>query len=222
MDTTASSFTLRKNAKRAAEAMIRKGTAPAVNYDINPSDNGRFEIVWKTAKAAPTTDEVEIEIAEASAGQPAAASPTEAASQPAPAATEPATTDAAPQRASEAEAASQPAPVATEPAPALSEPAPKNEWPAGTRVMVRKRKSWREATIISRLDPDHWRAEYLGGGSGMFREADIRGYDPKRDATPAKQPRCAKARRRKSCRSRDIASTRRRSPPGGYPKGHRS
>jgi hypothetical protein len=39
--------------------------------------------------------------------------------------------------------------------------------------MVRKRKSWREATIISRLDPDHWRAEYPGGGSGMFREADI-------------------------------------------------
>ena len=34
MDTTASSFTLRKNAKRAAEAMIRKGTAPAVDYGI--------------------------------------------------------------------------------------------------------------------------------------------------------------------------------------------
>ena len=196
MDTTASSFTLRKNAKRAAEAMIRKGTAPAVDYDINPSGNGRFEIVWKTVKAAPTTDEVETEIAEAPANQPAAASPTEAASQPAPAATElattdaapqpaseveaasqpapaaePATTDAAPQPASEAEAASPPAPVATEVAPALSEPAP-NEWPHGARVMVRKRKSWREATIISRLDPDHWRAEYPGGGSGMFREAD--------------------------------------------------
>jgi hypothetical protein len=192
MDTTASSFTLRKNAKRAAEAMIRKGTAPAIDYGIKPSDNGRFEIVWKTAKAAPTTDEVEIEIAEAPADQPAAASPTEAASQPAPAATEPATTDAAPQPASEAEAASQPAPVAAEPAPVLSEPAP-NEWPQGTRVMVRKRKSWREATIISRLDPDHWRAEYPGGGSGMFREADIRAYDPERDATPAKQPRRAKA-----------------------------
>jgi hypothetical protein len=27
MDTTASSFTLRKNAKRAAEAMIRRGTS---------------------------------------------------------------------------------------------------------------------------------------------------------------------------------------------------
>src|SRR5438045_7467241 len=189
MDTTASSFTLRKNAKRAAEAMIRKGTAPAVDYGIKPSDDGRFEIVWKTGKAAPTSDEVETEIAEASADQPAAASPTEAASQPAPAATELATTDAAPQPASEVEAASQPAPVATEPTPALSEPAPKNEWPHGTRVMVRKGKPWREATIISRLDPDRWRAEYPGGGSGMFRAADIRTYDPECDATAAKQPR---------------------------------
>jgi hypothetical protein len=92
--------------------------------------------------------------------------------------------------------------VAAEPAPVLSEPAP-NEWPQGTRVMVRKRKSWREATIISRLDPDHWRAEYPGGGSGMFREADIRAYDPKRDATPADQPRRAKAAApQKSSRSR--------------------
>jgi hypothetical protein len=177
MDSTASSFTLRKNAKRAAEAMIRKGTAPAVDYGIKPSDNGRFEIVWKIANSAPTTDEVEIKIPEASADQPVAASPTEA--------------------------ASQPAPAATEPAPALSEPAPKNEWPASTRVMVRKRKSWREATIISRLDLDHWRAEYPGGGSGMFRAADIRAYDPKRDATPAKQPRRAKeAAPQKSSQSR--------------------
>ena len=151
MDSTASNFTLRKNAKRAAEAMIRKGTAPAVEYGIKLSDDGRFEIVWKIA----------------SADQPAAASPTEA--------------------------ASQPAPRVPEPAPALSEPAPKNEWSASTRVMVRKRKSWGEATIISRLDPDHWRAEYPGGGSGMFREANIRAYDPKRDATPAKQSRRAKA-----------------------------
>src|SRR5438105_11500368 len=160
MDTTASSFTLRKNAKRAAEAMIRKGTAPAVDYGIRPSDDGRFEIVWKSVKAAPTSDEVETEIAEPPANQPAAASPTEDASQPAPAATELATTDAAPQPASEVDAASQPGPAATEPAPALSEPARKNEWPHGIRVMVRKRKSWREATIVSRLDPDHWRAEY--------------------------------------------------------------
>jgi hypothetical protein len=50
MDTTASSFTLRKNAKRAAEAMIRKGTAPAVDYDINPSGNGRFKISGKPSR----------------------------------------------------------------------------------------------------------------------------------------------------------------------------
>src|SRR5437763_2796956 len=102
MDTTASSFTLRKNAKRAAEAMIRKGTAPTIDYGIEPSANGRFEIVWKTAKAAPAIHGVEIQLAEASADQPVAASPTEAAPQPAPATTEPETTDAAAQRASEA------------------------------------------------------------------------------------------------------------------------
>jgi len=92
--------------------------------------------------------------------------------------------------------------VATEAAPALSEPAP-NEWPHGARVMVRKRKSWRVATIISRLDPNHWRAEYPGGGSGMFREADIRAYNPERDARPAAQSRRAKAAAaQKSSRSR--------------------
>jgi hypothetical protein len=64
MDTTASRFTLRKNAERAARTMIRKGTAPAIDYGIKSSDDG-FEIVWKIAKTAPTTDEVETEIAEA-------------------------------------------------------------------------------------------------------------------------------------------------------------
>ena len=193
MDTTASSFTLRKNAKRAAEAMIRKATAPTVDYVIKPTNDGRFELVWKSAETAPDTDEVETEIAEASAGDPAAASPRKVAPQPASAATKLATTDPAPQAASEAETASQPAPAATEPATASSEPAPNKGWQHGTRVMVRKRKSWREATIISRLDSDHWRVEYPGGGSGMFREADIRAYDTERDAPPAKQPRRAKA-----------------------------
>ena len=61
---------------------------------------------------------------------------------------------------------------------------------------------WREATIISHLDPDHWRAGYPGGSSGMFREADIRAYDPKRDAMPAKQPRRPKQTPQKSSRSR--------------------
>src|SRR5438132_7346877 len=62
MDTAASSFTARNNAKRAAEKMIANGKAPAVDYGIRPRDDGRFEIVWKTV---PTTGEVETEIATA-------------------------------------------------------------------------------------------------------------------------------------------------------------
>src|SRR4030088_1090520 len=49
MNTAASSFTARNNAKRAAEKMIANGKAPAVDYGIRPRDDGRFEIVWKTA-----------------------------------------------------------------------------------------------------------------------------------------------------------------------------
>ena len=62
MDTTASSFAARGNAKRVAERMIANGTAPAIYYDIRPREDGRFEIVWKDA---PTTGEVEAENAAA-------------------------------------------------------------------------------------------------------------------------------------------------------------
>jgi hypothetical protein len=81
MDTTANTFTNRSNARRAAEAMITNGTAPAVDYGIKPRDDGRFEIVWKIGNPAVsepdvasaeqnwsgpglTTGEVETEIAE--------------------------------------------------------------------------------------------------------------------------------------------------------------
>ena len=47
MDTTASRFTLRKNAKRAAEAMIRKGTAPAIDY-ANAEGLIIIQTVWAT------------------------------------------------------------------------------------------------------------------------------------------------------------------------------
>ena len=49
METTATSFSTRSNAKRAAEQMIAKSVAPAADYGIERRDNGRFEIVWKTA-----------------------------------------------------------------------------------------------------------------------------------------------------------------------------
>jgi len=195
MDTTATSFSTRSNAKRAAEQMSAKGVAPAADYGIERRDNGRFEIVWKTALAfaeapraqanqtcgdhmlekgegegrpntGPSTDEVEAEIVTAGAAPNEAAAPSEPRSL---------------------------APALGEPAPIAAQPEPENKWPDGTRVMVRKRKSWREAAIVSRLDPGYWRAEYPSGRSGMFKEADIRAYNAERDAKPATQPGCAKA-----------------------------
>jgi hypothetical protein len=121
MDTTASSFTLRKNAKRAAGAMIRKGTARAIDYAIKPSDDGRFEIVWKAANTTPTTGKVETEIVEASADQPAA---------------------------SAGEKAPQPAPGATEPAAALSEPAPPAAGQPGRAEATAPRKAPRSRYAI--------------------------------------------------------------------------
>jgi hypothetical protein len=136
--------------------MIAKGTAPAVDYGIKPN-NGRFEVVWKTALTAAKFAET------ATSGEPAL----------------------------------------SEPAPVTARPMLENKWPKGTRVMVRQRKSWREATIVSRLEPDYWRADYPGGGSGMFEEADIRPYDAERDVKLGKQPRRAKATApRKASRSR--------------------
>jgi hypothetical protein len=60
--------------------------------------------------------------------------------------------------------------------------------------MVRKGKAaWREATIVRRLDADYLRVEYPDGGSGVHEQGDIRTYGTERDATPAGQPRRAKA-----------------------------
>jgi hypothetical protein len=166
MDTTASSFTARNDAKRAAEKMIANGKAPAVNYGIRPRDDGRFEIVWKTA---PTTGEVEAEIATAAT------------------AAEDGHYSANPRFSVDEE------PAASS-APASGAPEPDNKWPDGTRVMVRnKPKSWSEATIYTRLDAEYWRVQYPSGGTGMFKEGDLRAYDPERDAKRARQPRRAKA-----------------------------
>lgn len=38
----------RSNARRKAKQMITAGTAPANDYDVEPIENGRFAIVWKT------------------------------------------------------------------------------------------------------------------------------------------------------------------------------
>src|SRR5262249_52603685 len=62
MDDTATSYSNRANAKRAAEKMIVDGTAPSIDYGIKPRDDGRFEIKWKT-NPVPATEPVAAEIA---------------------------------------------------------------------------------------------------------------------------------------------------------------
>jgi len=193
MDATASNFSNRSNAKRAAEKMIAKGTAPTVDYGIKPSDDGRFEIVWKTAL---TTAEFS-ETAEAQANQANWNHKLEKAEAEGWLNTDPTTDELETEIATASATADEPAasgePALSEPAPITAQPEPENKWPDGTRVMVRKRQSWREATIVSRLDPDYWRVEYPGGGTGLFKEADIKAYDAERDAKSATQPDRAKA-----------------------------
>jgi hypothetical protein len=214
MDTTASSFTARGNAKRAAERMIANGTAPAVNYDIRLREDERFEIVWNTA---PTTGEVEAETAAAAPDREDG----HYSSNPLLSINSGSNYMAPKTETDEISAATAYEPAASN-APALSATASDNKWPDGTRVMVRNRRSWREAAIIGRLDRGYWRAKFPGGGSGMFKEADIRAYDAERDAKPAKQPGSARATDPKKAPRSRYRIDPRRSLQGGFPKRRRS
>jgi hypothetical protein len=59
-------FSLRHNARRAAEKRLASGNAPAAAYTIEPADGGRFAIAWHT-EAAPVEAPVEPAPAEAEA-----------------------------------------------------------------------------------------------------------------------------------------------------------
>src|SRR6202035_1554928 len=128
MDTTASSFTARNNAKRAAEKMIANGKAPAVGYGIRPRDDGRFEIVWKTA---PTTGEVAAEIATAAT----AAEDGHYSTNPRLSVIEDPSYAPPNAGAEEAAAATGNGPAASS-VPASGAPERDNKWPDGARVMV--------------------------------------------------------------------------------------
>jgi hypothetical protein len=190
MDTTTSSFSTRSNAKRAAEQMIGKGTAPGAKYWIEQRANGRFEIVWKTV--AITNEAIPSAKAQPSQTNRGHTLEGETRPHPNPGASEiGAEISRTGRTAYDGVASSGPTSLARE----SSEPLPiaectevENRWPDGARVMVRKGRSWREAQVISRIDPVYWRAEYPGGGSGMYREADIRAYDAERDGVSAPRP----------------------------------
>ena len=194
MDTTASSFTARNNAKRAAEKLIANGKAPAVDYGIRPRDDGRYEIVWKTA---PTTGEVETEIATAAT----AAEDGHYSTNPRLSVNE--DPSGAPPNVGAEKAAATGNELAVSSVPTSDAPERDNKWPDGTRVMVRnKPKSWSEATIYTQLGAAYWRVQYPSGGTGMFKECDIRAYDREGDAKRSKKPRRAQATGPRTSRSR--------------------
>jgi hypothetical protein len=145
MYTTAPTFTARGNAKRAAERMIANGTAPAIYYDIRPRENGRFEIVWKDA---PTTGEVE---AENAAAAPAPDHENGLYSSNPLLSINSDSNYVAPKAQTDETAAATVYDLAASNAPASRETATDNKWPDGTRVMVRNRRSWREAAIVATL-----------------------------------------------------------------------
>jgi hypothetical protein len=154
MDTTASSFSTRGNAKRSAEQMIKKGAAPAAHYSIERRDNGRFQLVWMTA---PTIAE-SAEAAEAHASEPnrrhmfgsaegeTRLGPNRNASKVETEIPGAGTHDPIPPNGPTSWTSG-----CSEPAPVAPNPEPENKWPDGAHVMVRKHRSWREAKIISRL-----------------------------------------------------------------------
>jgi len=194
MDTTASSFTAHKNAKRAAEKLIADGRAPAIEYGIRHRDDGRFAIVWKKA---PTVGGVDAEIAMATTETEDAHYSTNLHL--------PVNEDpsyAAPNAGAEEADATGNEPAASN-VPMSDAPERGNKWPDGTRVMVRnKAKSWSEAMIYTQLDAAYWRVQYPSGGTGMFEECDIRAYDREGDAKRSKKPRPAQATGPRTSRSR--------------------
>ncbi len=59
-------FSLKHNAKRAAEKMIGDGTAPSLDYRISKREDGKYEIVWEPM---PEEQEVYIEADDAPASE---------------------------------------------------------------------------------------------------------------------------------------------------------
>jgi hypothetical protein len=75
----ATTFTDRSNAKRAAKRLVDAGRAPAVDFDIQPTEDGRFAIHWRTTTTAAVETEIAAASAEADSPPAAAEAPTQTA-----------------------------------------------------------------------------------------------------------------------------------------------
>jgi hypothetical protein len=153
MDTTAFSFSTRSNAKRAAEQMIAKGVAPAADYGIERRDNGRFEIVWRTAlTSAAFAETLGAQVKQTCGDHMLEKDEGEVRPNTGPSTDEvEAEIVTAGTAANEAAAPSEPrllAPALSEPAPIAAQPEPENKWPDATRVMVPRRHQDPARTLV--------------------------------------------------------------------------
>jgi hypothetical protein len=209
MDDT--SFTLRHNAKRAAERMIRAGAAPSIDYGLRTREDGRIEIVWRTgdrpsmhcaeAEAAPTAIETEL------AAEMLDKAEAEGWSGPDPDGEEAEREDEVdkaiareaiaeieehPERLISGPAFEDRLSAMHEPGAPAAEPQP-DPWPPGTRVSVAigKRKS-QTGTVSHRIGKRSWRVALDGAAAGvtnLYRGEQLSATDAMPEPTPEKKKR---------------------------------
>jgi hypothetical protein len=220
----ATTFSSRSNAKRAAEKAIATGTAPSSDYGIKERPSGRFEIAWhdRAAEArerlgmSPTTEEVEEEIATATAeadtptsnpfarieASEAAADPLDyrarllaadaARRQPM---VEPAETEASATDLAAAEEEREPDEVAEAPAEPITNPSDgegdmPDIFPPGTRVIVQVGKRKRSLGVVDyRVDATFCRVKLDGPNpSELFRYNQLALSNAAESSQPAEKP----------------------------------
>lgn len=195
MDTT--DFSNRQNAKRRAEKMISAGTAPAIDYGITERDDGRFEIVWKTAAKAPSTDEVETEIAEAVEQAEASWSSEQPEAEGHPAADTRESSDPANGAAESEEAITAPPPPPAAPIGAESEPDP---FPVGSEVQLRARTV---VQVLESYGDGRWAVHAILTAADLVRPAERKARTPK----PAGEPRRSKSADLDEAAARGVVPT---------------
>lgn len=156
MDDT--SFSLRHNAKRAAERMIEAGTAPSIDFGIRTLDSGRFEIAWRTGLIEP----------EAEAEYPGSFEDDDG-------------TEPREHGLDYADAEDWPIEDPTnepdEPEPEPEPIAGKDPWPARAPVKIRASGNKQlTGTIVDRVDLTHWRVQLdfaAAGATSVYDGADF-------------------------------------------------
>ncbi len=184
MDDT--SFSLRHNAKRAAERMIDAGSAPSIDFGLRTRDDGRFEIIWKCGEpdAIPIEDIPQQSYEEEYTEIDVAAEQREDEIDARIAEERLAEIEEHPERLisgaaleerlstwSEEGSAAEPEAQSTEPF------AGEDLWPPGTPVKIRASDNRRlTGTIVERVAPPHWRVQLdfaAPGATSIYDGSDL-------------------------------------------------